>query len=72
VRYLIVGGYAAIVHSEPRYTKDLALWIVPTAPNAERLLPALGQFGAPTGAATATCGQPRDRRDAAKLAKPPR
>jgi hypothetical protein len=26
VRYLIVGGYALIKHSEPRYTKDLDLW----------------------------------------------
>jgi hypothetical protein len=22
VRYLIVGGYAVMVHTEPRYTKD--------------------------------------------------
>src|SRR4029077_20523627 len=27
VRYLIVGGYAVMVHTEPRYTKDLDLWI---------------------------------------------
>ena len=30
VRYLIVGGYAVMVHTEPRYTKDLDLWIEPT------------------------------------------
>ncbi len=27
VRYLIVGGYAVMVYTEPRYTKDLDLWI---------------------------------------------
>ncbi len=26
-RYLIVGGYAVIFHTEPRYTKDLDLWV---------------------------------------------
>jgi predicted nucleotidyltransferase len=30
VRYLVVGGYAAIHYSQPRYTKDLDLWIEPT------------------------------------------
>jgi hypothetical protein len=25
VRYLIVGGYAVMVYTEPRYTKDLDL-----------------------------------------------
>jgi hypothetical protein len=27
VRYLIIGGYAFIQYAEPRYTKDLDLWI---------------------------------------------
>src|SRR5260221_12223525 len=27
VRYLVVGGYAYAEHVEPRYTKDLDLWI---------------------------------------------
>ena len=27
VRYLIVGGYAVIFHSQPRFTKDLDLFI---------------------------------------------
>jgi hypothetical protein len=34
VRYLVVGGYAAIHYSQPRYTKDLDLWIEPTMENA--------------------------------------
>ena len=49
VRYLIVGGYAVMVHTEPRYTKDLDLWIEPVEANAQMLLAALARFGAPTG-----------------------
>ena len=47
VRYLIVGGYAVIHYSQPRYTKDLDIWVEPSAENARRLLVALGEFGAP-------------------------
>ncbi len=27
VEYLIVGGYAVMKYGEPRYTKDLDLWV---------------------------------------------
>ena len=27
VEYLVVGGYAVMKYTEPRYTKDLDLWI---------------------------------------------
>jgi len=54
VRYLIVGGYAVMVHTEPRYTKDLDLWVEPVDVNAEAVLRALAEFGAPTGGVTAT------------------
>jgi hypothetical protein len=48
VRYLIVGGYAVMIHTEPRYTKDLDLWIDAVADNARRMIAALNEFGAPT------------------------
>ena len=48
VRYMIVGGYAVIHHTEPRYTKDIDLWVEPTADNGARVLAALTRFGAPT------------------------
>ena len=48
VRYLIVGGYAVMVHTEPRYTKDLDLWIEPVESNAQKLFLASAEFGAPT------------------------
>jgi hypothetical protein len=47
VRYLVVGGYAVIEHTEPRYTKDLDIWISSDKENAERTYAALKAFGAP-------------------------
>ena len=47
VRYLIVGGYAVMVHTEPRYTKDLDIWVDTSGDNASVLFQALAQFGAP-------------------------
>jgi len=52
VRYLVVGAYAVIHHTEPRYTKDLDVWIEGTAENAARALRALAKFGAPVDALT--------------------
>jgi hypothetical protein len=53
IRYLIVGGYAVMVHTEPRYTKDLDIWIDRDEPNARAVLAALAEFGAPTEGVTA-------------------
>lgn len=47
VRYLVVGGYAFAEHVEPRYTKDLDVWIERSEENADRVLAALRSFGAP-------------------------
>jgi hypothetical protein len=47
VKYLVVGAYAVIFYTEPRYTKDINIWVEPTLKNAENLYKALGEFGAP-------------------------
>jgi predicted nucleotidyltransferase len=47
VKYLMVGAYAVIYYTEPRYTKDLDIWIEPTIENAKRVYNALKEFGAP-------------------------
>ncbi|MBN1264370.1 MAG: hypothetical protein JXA25_02675 [Anaerolineales bacterium] len=47
VRYLIIGGYAVIQYAEPRYTKDLDLWISTDRYNAQSVYTALKAFGAP-------------------------
>jgi hypothetical protein len=46
-KYLVVGGYAVMLYTEPRYTKDLDLWIESTPDNAQRVFRALAEFGAP-------------------------
>jgi hypothetical protein len=46
VRFLVVGGYAVIHYAEPRYTKDLDLWIEPNSANALRFRAAMIEFGA--------------------------
>lgn len=47
VRYLVVGGYAVMHYAEPRYTKDLDIWIEPSLRNSRAVYRALERFGAP-------------------------
>jgi len=47
VRYLLVGGYAFAFHVEPRFTKDLDVWVEASPEAAPRVLRALLAFGAP-------------------------
>src|ERR1019366_4833350 len=47
VEYLIIGGVAYIFYAEPRYTKDLDVWIKADSDNATNVYRALTQFGAP-------------------------
>lgn len=52
-KFLIVGGYAVVEYTEPRYTKDLDIWVSPERENAERIFRALKDFGAPLSGITA-------------------
>ena len=47
VEYLVVGAHALAAHGHVRATKDLDVWVRPTADNAKRVLEALAEFGAP-------------------------
>lgn len=47
VKYLVIGGYAVVQYTEPRFTKDLDLWISTHPQNAEAVYKALKEFGAP-------------------------
>ncbi len=47
VEYLVVGGWAVSVHTEPRFTKDLDLLIGGDPDNLQRAAHALALFGAP-------------------------
>lgn len=47
VEYLVVGGYAVIEYTQPRYTKDIDLWLKPSPENARRIVKAFYRFGLP-------------------------
>ncbi len=47
VKYLVVGGFAVIYHSQPRFTKDMDLFIKADPANAKATWAALAEFGAP-------------------------
>ncbi|MCX7017388.1 MAG: nucleotidyltransferase [Candidatus Sumerlaeota bacterium] len=47
IRYLVVGAYAVMKYTEPRFTKDLDLWIATDQENANSVYVALKEFGAP-------------------------
>ena len=52
VRYVVIGGIAAIVHGVPRTTFDVDLLIEASEPNAARLLKALEAAGIDSAALT--------------------
>jgi hypothetical protein len=52
VRYVVIGGIAAIVHGVPRTTFDVDLLIEASEPNATRLLKALEAAGIDSAALT--------------------
>jgi hypothetical protein len=45
VKALVVGGYAFCFHARPRNTKDLDIWVEPSAENAQNVILALKDFG---------------------------
>ncbi len=46
VKYLVVGGYAVIFHAQPRFTRDLDIFIRTDPANARATYAALADFGA--------------------------
>ena len=44
-KYLVVGGYAIGVHSEPRATKDLDLWVLTDIANSKGRLQGARRLG---------------------------
>ena len=47
VEYIVVGGYAVILHGYIRSTADMDVWVNKTKENYQKLTKALTQFGAP-------------------------
>ena len=54
VKYVVIGGIAAIAHGVPRATFDLDILIEATPDNARRLLDALSQAGLGTALLTSS------------------
>ena len=52
VRYLVIGGFAVIQYTEPRFTADLDLWVGTEPRNAGAVYEALREFGAPLSGLT--------------------
>ena len=46
VDFLVVGDHAVAFHAEPRYTKDLDVWVKASPAQAPRVFAALQAFGA--------------------------
>jgi len=53
VEYLIVGAHALAAYGHVRATKDLDLWVRPEKSNAQKIVQALSEFGAPLSDLTA-------------------
>ncbi|MFI5205397.1 MAG: nucleotidyltransferase, partial [Candidatus Paceibacterales bacterium] len=45
VEYVLVGGYAVILHGYPRTTGDMDVWVNPTKENYKRILKSFSNFG---------------------------
>ena len=45
VKYLVVGGFAVSYHSQPRFTKDIDIFISADLENAKATYAALAGFG---------------------------
>ncbi len=45
VRYILVGGFAVILHGHARVTGDMDIWIEPTEENYNNLVEAFKDFG---------------------------
>lgn len=60
VRYHIIGGYAVMRYTEPRWTKDLDLLIATDSKNAAAVFEALKEFGAPMSGITSADFEDKD------------
>lgn len=52
LRFMVIGGYAVVHHSRPRYTGDMDVWVDSSQENAERVVKVLLEFGFRAGDVT--------------------
>lgn len=47
VEYILIGGYAVVLHGYSRTTGDMDVWVRPTSENYQKLVKAFTRFGMP-------------------------
>lgn len=47
IKYLLVGAYAVMYYTQPRYTKDIDVWVISELNDVDKIYEALKKFGAP-------------------------
>ena len=47
IKYFVVGAHAVIYYTEPRFTKDIDIWVPPELNDPAKVYKALKSFGAP-------------------------
>ena len=71
VRYMLLGGYAVILHGYDRTTGDMDVWVERTPENYQRLAAAFSAFGMPTFDMTADNFLDSSRMDVVSFGVPP-
>ncbi len=71
VEYLLVGGYAVILHGYRRVTGDMDIWVNRTKENYLRLAKAFSEFGLPVFDMTESKFLDADTADVFSFGRPP-
>jgi len=71
VKYILVGGYAVILHGYNRSTGDMDIWVERSSENYQRLTQAFRIFGMPVFDMTLTNFLENDQVDVFRFGKPP-
>lgn len=71
VEYILVGGYAVILHGYNRTTGDMDIWVNRTAENYAKICRAFGEFGMPLFDMTKEVFLSKDQFDVFSFGVPP-
>lgn len=71
VEYILVGGYAVILHGYRRVTGDLDIWVKRTGENYAKIVRAFNEFGLPLFDMTASKFLDVDTADVFSYGRPP-
>lgn len=71
VEYILIGGYAVILHGHSRVTGDMDLWVKNTDENYKKLQKAFKQFGMPVFDMSLEKFLDNDRQDVFKFGRKP-